>query len=65
MKARYSYGELEALLAEAGFLIYEHLDASEATDAFFREYNRRNPEHSMRAPDGVGYCLAVKKAAVS
>ena len=65
MKAMYSCAELETLLAEAGFLIYEHLDAPEATDAFFREYNRRNPEHSMRAPDGVGYCLAVKKAAVS
>ena len=61
MKARYSCGELEALLAEAGFLIREHMDADEATDTFFEEYNRRNPAHGMAAPKGVGYCLAVKK----
>ena len=52
---------MEVLLSEAGFLIYEHLDAPEATDAFFREYNRAEPEHAMAAPVGVGYCLAVKK----
>ena len=61
MKARYSYGELEALLAEAGFLIYEHLDAAEATEAFFADYNRACPAHQMAAPEGVGYCLAVKR----
>ena len=61
MKAKYSYGEMEALLSEAGFLIYEHMNAAEATEAFFREYNQKNAEHRMTAPDGVGYCLAVKK----
>lgn len=61
MKARYSYGELEELLSEAGFLIYEHLNAAEATEAFFRKYNRGNAGHAMAAPEGVGYCLAVKK----
>ena len=55
MKARYSYGEMEALLSRAGFLIYEHLDAGEATEAFFGG-------SGMAAPAGVGYCLAVKKA---
>lgn len=63
MKARYTYDELEALLAEAGFLIYEHLNAGEATEAFFSAYNRKNPGHAMTAPAGVGYCLAVKKTA--
>ncbi len=54
MKAKYSCGEMEALLSKAGFLIYEHMDAGEATDAFFKESD-------MTAPAGVGYCLAVKK----
>ena len=59
MKAQYSRDELEKLLSEAGFLVYEHLDADEATDTFFQDYNRSNMEHCMRAPAGVGYCLAV------
>ena len=49
------------MLSEAGFLIYEHMNAAETTEAFFREYNHKNAEHSMTAPEGVGYCLAVKK----
>ena len=35
-------------------------NAAEATEAFFREYNQKNAERSMTAPEGVGYCLAVK-----
>ena len=54
MKARYSYGEMEALLSRAGFLIYDHMDADEATEAFFKDSD-------MTAPAGVGYCLAIKK----
>ncbi len=53
MKAKYAYEEMEALLSNAGFLIYEHLDAGEATDAFLKE-------SGMTAPAGVGYCLAVR-----
>ena len=64
MKAKYSYDEMETLLEEAGFLIYEHMNASEATETFFREYNHKNAEHRMTAPEGVGYCLAVKKQLV-
>ena len=62
MKAHYSYDRLEELLSEAGFLVYELLDAEEATNAFFQDYNNSNREHSMTAPAGVGYCLAVKQA---
>lgn len=62
MKARYSLDELEKLLSEAGFLVYEHLNADEMTKAFFQKYNNNNMEHSMLAPEGVGYCLAVKHA---
>jgi methyltransferase (TIGR00027 family) len=61
MKAKYSYDEMEALLSEEGFLIYEHMNAAEAAEVFFREYNQKNAEHMMTAPEGVGYCLAVKK----
>ena len=38
----YSYDEMEALLSEEGFLIYEHMNAAEAAEAFFREYNQKN-----------------------
>ena len=61
MKAKYFYDEMEGLLSEEGFLICEHMNAAEATEAFFREYNYKNAERSMTAPEGVGYCLAVKK----
>ena len=54
MKAKYSYEEMKAQLSNAGFLIYEHMDADEATDAFLKE-------SGMNAPAGVGYCLAVRK----
>ena len=54
MKARYSYSEMDALLSRMGFLIYEHLDAGEATRMFFKDSD-------MTAPAGVGYCLAVRK----
>ncbi len=64
MKAEYSYDEMEALLSEAGFLIYEHMNAAEATEAFFRDYNLKNTGHCMTAPEGTGYCLAVKKQPV-
>ena len=54
MKARYSCKEMEALLSRTGFLIYEPMDAGEATEAFFKDSD-------MTAPAGVGYCLAIKK----
>lgn len=61
MKARYSYRDMEALLDECGFLIYEHLDHEEMTGQYFGEYNRSCPGHPMEAPDGVCYALAVRK----
>ncbi|MBR2572245.1 MAG: class I SAM-dependent methyltransferase [Clostridia bacterium] len=60
MKAEYRREELEPLLSAAGFRLCEHVNAAEATAAFFREYNRGNPDRVMAAPEGVGYCLAVK-----
>ena len=61
MKARYDGREMEALLEECGFLVYEHLDHTEMTNQYFSDYNQRNPEHSMKAPAGVCYILAVRK----
>ena len=61
MRAAYGYAELEVLLAEAGFLIYEHMNSVEATEALFGAYNRCQPGQPMAAPEGVGYCLAVRK----
>ena len=60
MKAKYSPEEMEGLLCKAGFQMYEHLNAEQATKAYFQEYNQRNEKHPMTAPEGVGYCLAVK-----
>ena len=60
MKATYSYNDMEALLSEEGFLIYDHMNADEATETFFREYNYNNEGHVMTAPKGVSYLFAVK-----
>lgn len=61
MQSKYSYEEMEKLLEDSGFLIYEHHNESTATKQFFEKYNKVNPEHRMTAPKGVNYCLAVKK----
>ena len=62
MKAQYGYAELETLLAECGFLIYEHLNHVDMTRQYFAEYNQNCPEHTMAAPAGVGYVHAVRKS---
>lgn len=61
MKDKYSYHQIEKLLENCGFLIYEHLDDKQATERFFAKYNNANIASPMHAPKGVGYCLAVKK----
>ena len=61
MLASYSFSEMEKLLADRGFLIYEHLDPQEMTAQYFAAYNQANPDHKMTAFDNVNYCLAVKK----
>lgn len=61
MKARYTPRAMEALLHESGWLIREHLSASEMTERFFSAHNQNTPEHSMAAPDGVRYILAERK----
>ena len=61
MLSEYSYSEVESRLEKCGLKIYEHLGSSEADTRFFAEYNQKNPEFPMHAPDGVNYCLAVLK----
>lgn len=61
MLASYSYSELEKILGDSDFLIYEHLTPNEITEQYFEKYNQSNPEHPITAFDNVNYCLAVKK----
>lgn len=61
MLASYSYAEIEKVLAEYGFLVYEHLTPIEMTEQYFKDYNYANPSHLMAAFDNVNYCLAVRK----
>lgn len=61
MYASYSYEELESLLSQQNFLIYEHLTPEEMTRQYFSRYNKKNPAHPMDAPEKVNYCLAVKR----
>ena len=61
MLASYSYEQIEQLLSDCGFLIYEHLTPKEITEQYFSEYNTANPKHLMTALDNTDYCLAVRK----
>ncbi|WP_053956315.1 class I SAM-dependent methyltransferase [Inediibacterium massiliense] len=61
MLGSYSYKDMEKILSEHGFLIYEHLTPMEMTQQYFETYNQANPTHYMTAFDNVNYCLAVRK----
>ncbi|MEY8000015.1 class I SAM-dependent methyltransferase [Clostridium sp. Mt-5] len=61
MLASYSFMELEKLLAESNFTIYENLTPNEITEQYFKKYNKANPSHQITAFDNVNYCFAVKK----
>ena len=61
MQAKYSYEEIESILDDYGFRIYEHLNYEEITEQFFKKYNEINYKNCIVAPKGVNYCLAVKK----
>ena len=61
MLASYSYDEINQLLSDCGFLIYEHLTPNEITKQYFDNYNMANSNHLMTAFDNVNYCLAVRK----
>lgn len=61
MQSKYTYKEMEDILVEHGFFIYEHLNHEEMTNTYFYSYNTLNPDHQIIAPVGVCYCLAVKR----
>lgn len=61
MKAKYTYFEIEKMLAQNGLLIYEHLDDEEMTNTYFFNYNSLNSKNKIYAPKGVNYCLAVRR----
>lgn len=77
MVSGYSYEKIEKMLADHGFLIYEHLTPCEITENIFSEYNNAaagrlsgadsidkacaGPGGKITAPENVNYCLAVKQ----
>lgn len=61
MYCGYSYSQMESMLSEYGFMIYEHLTPAEITEQFFNKYNENNKGSKMSAFDNVNYCLAVKQ----
>lgn len=63
MKAAYSFREMEKLLGDHGFLIYEHLDSAGMEAYYFERYNAVNGRRPMHPPKDVCYLLAVKKHA--
>ena len=62
MKAKYTYEEIEEILASNNLLIYEHLNNNDITNNYFIRYNTLNPNNKIIAPRSVSYCLAVKKS---
>ncbi len=64
MHPGYSYSQMEKLLANWGFLIYEHLTPADITQQYFKHYNQANPAHPMEAFDNVNLCLAVKNVGI-
>lgn len=62
MKAEYTYEQIERLMSKHGYLIYEHLNYDEIERQYFEKFNLTH-RHKLHAPQGVAYCLAVKKRA--
>ena len=60
MKAKYTAQEIQHILSESGFLVYEHINAEEMTKQYMQDYNDATGK-SMSAPVGVEYVLAVKR----
>lgn len=56
----YSYREMERLLSECGFHIYEHVSAGEMWEQYLRMHRILHGNEIVPPPD-VNYCLAVKK----
>jgi len=61
MLSSYSYEDMENILSDCGFLIYEHLVPEDINARYFEEYNNLNKKEKILAFENVNYCLAVKK----
>ena len=61
MKSKYNYEEIQKILSDNGFKIYEYLSDEEITKQYCYNYNTLNPNDRIVAPKGVAYVLAVKK----
>lgn len=64
MLASYSYTEIEKMLDQCGFLIYEHLTPAAINQRYFTNYNNANNDKKILPFENVNYCLAVKKRVV-
>lgn len=61
MKHGYSCEQIEKLLEEAGFLLYEHLTPSQINDRFFASYNSQENVTPMSADENACFALACRK----
>lgn len=62
MKARYSCNELESLLSENGFRVYEYLEKEDIERRFFDKHNLfTNGTGLLSASGDFGLCLAARK----
>ncbi len=61
MQSLYSYPEIESILEENNFLIYEHLSPEDAEARFFSDFNKCE-SCEMHAPHDTELILAVNQA---
>lgn len=61
MKSKYSYNDIENIASNSELLIYMNLDADAINREYFYNYNTLNPNNKILAPQGVNYCLMVRK----
>ncbi len=58
MSRAYTIEELELGVPQRGFRIYENIGAYEINTECFKEFKSL---HGFAAPEGIGYCLCVRK----
>ncbi|MBQ3009409.1 MAG: hypothetical protein IJD80_07480 [Oscillospiraceae bacterium] len=58
---KYNYGDMEKLLSDCGWRIYEHLDSMQAEEQFFERFNMINPKNQIKAQKNICCVLAVRR----
>lgn len=61
MKCTYTYEEILDIANMCSLNIYEHLNNKDIDNTYFYDYNSLNPNNIIKAPEGVNYCLLVKR----